>query len=46
MKRDPREAKLLPMHHMLLPQDKVHYLQVSCRDCNGCTTLQPFLPHT
>lgn len=29
VKRDPRDIKLLPMHHMLLPQDKVHYLQVS-----------------
>lgn len=28
MKRDSRDIKLLPMHHMLLPQDKVHYLQV------------------
>lgn len=28
-KRDSRDIKLLPMHHMLLPQDKVHYLQVS-----------------
>ncbi|NWV06187.1 GP162 protein, partial [Ptilonorhynchus violaceus] len=27
-KRDSRDIKLLPMHHMLLPQDKVHYLQV------------------
>ncbi|KAF2981667.1 hypothetical protein EK904_001130 [Melospiza melodia maxima] len=26
-KRDSRDIKLLPMHHMLLPQDKVHYLQ-------------------
>lgn len=31
VKRDSRDIKLLPMHHMLLPQDKVHYLQVSCR---------------
>ena len=29
VKRDSRDIKLLPMHHMLLPQDKVHYLQVS-----------------
>ncbi|XP_062985032.1 probable G-protein coupled receptor 162 isoform X2 [Elgaria multicarinata webbii] len=28
MKRDPRDAKLLPVHHMLLPHDRVHYLQV------------------
>lgn len=28
-KRDSRDIKLLPMHHMLLPQEKVHYLQVS-----------------
>ncbi|NWQ95244.1 GP162 protein, partial [Burhinus bistriatus] len=28
VKRDSRDIKLLPMHHMLLPQDKVHYLQV------------------
>lgn len=29
VRRDSRDIKLLPMHHMLLPQDKVHYLQVS-----------------
>ncbi|KFQ37021.1 putative G-protein coupled receptor 162, partial [Merops nubicus] len=28
VKQDSRDIKLLPMHHMLLPQDKVHYLQV------------------
>ncbi|XP_070598121.1 probable G-protein coupled receptor 162 [Erythrolamprus reginae] len=28
MKQDPRDAKLLPVHHMLLPHDRVHYLQV------------------
>ncbi|XP_044305699.1 probable G-protein coupled receptor 162 [Varanus komodoensis] len=28
LKRDPRDAKLLPVHHMLLPHDRVHYLQV------------------
>ncbi|XP_054858845.1 probable G-protein coupled receptor 162 [Eublepharis macularius] len=28
IKRDPRDAKLLPVHHMLLPHDRVHYLQV------------------
>ncbi|XP_020659804.3 putative G-protein coupled receptor 162 [Pogona vitticeps] len=28
MKRNPRDAKLLPVHHMLLPHDRVHYLQV------------------
>ncbi|KAH0628560.1 hypothetical protein JD844_009897 [Phrynosoma platyrhinos] len=28
IKRDPRDPKLLPVHHMLLPHDRVHYLQV------------------
>ncbi|XP_067402007.1 probable G-protein coupled receptor 162 [Emydura macquarii macquarii] len=28
VKRDPRDVKLLPMNHMLLPHDRVHYLQV------------------
>ncbi|XP_015274277.1 PREDICTED: probable G-protein coupled receptor 162 [Gekko japonicus] len=28
IKRDPRDAKLLPVHHLLLPHDRVHYLQV------------------
>ncbi|CAM4433207.1 probable G-protein coupled receptor 162 isoform X2 [Lepidochelys kempii] len=28
VKRDPRDVKLLPMSHMLLPHDRVHYLQV------------------
>ncbi|XP_048359076.1 probable G-protein coupled receptor 162 [Sphaerodactylus townsendi] len=28
IKRDSRDTKLLPVHHMLLPHDRVHYLQV------------------
>ncbi|XP_060618592.1 probable G-protein coupled receptor 162 isoform X2 [Anolis sagrei] len=32
LKRDPRDAKLLPVHHMLLPHDRVHYLQWSSSD--------------
>lgn len=34
MKRDPRDAKLLPVRHLLMPHDRVHYLQVACPPCS------------